>query len=387
MTSRRCLIPAAVATAAALAPAAFAQVPPPTIAFDRPCYTAEQALAFTGSGYTPSGPVQLLFSVPGEARASFPRAPPTRRAVSPGGSASKRTRCSPRTRTAATSRSRPPTRRAPTPARRRGPPVRHCAAHVHPLGRLSPAATCRGARWRSRPTAGRSPPAKPLYFHFQKGRTTVAAVRAGVLSANCGDLVARIRVPKKLNPGAYRLVLSTESARRRASTRGARVASSSGRRLPPRPPARWPTADGAAARRLSATSPGGGQIGSRAPLAQRHCQAPAPCRAGSCGPPSRVRARPAPAPSRSRAREENASAIRPPVRLVGAAGAAASTARAASAGATRTSRGPCRCRGCRCRRPGARGGSASRACCCVAGVKPNCRTTMPGQAERRRAAA
>ena len=33
--------------------------------------TAEQALAFTGSGYTPSGPVQLLFSVPGEARASF----------------------------------------------------------------------------------------------------------------------------------------------------------------------------------------------------------------------------------------------------------------------------------------------------------------------------
>ena len=49
---------------------------------------------------------------------------------------------------------------------------------------------------------------KPLYFHFQKGRTTVKAVRAGVLSADCGDLVARIRVPK-LKAGAYRLVLST----------------------------------------------------------------------------------------------------------------------------------------------------------------------------------
>ena len=49
---------------------------------------------------------------------------------------------------------------------------------------------------------------KPLYFHFQKGRATVKAVRAGVLSADCGDLVARIRVPK-LRSGAYRLVLST----------------------------------------------------------------------------------------------------------------------------------------------------------------------------------
>ena len=35
-------------------------------------YTAEQPLAFTGAGYTPSGPVvQLVFSVPGEPRAAF----------------------------------------------------------------------------------------------------------------------------------------------------------------------------------------------------------------------------------------------------------------------------------------------------------------------------
>lgn len=51
---------------------------------------------------------------------------------------------------------------------------------------------------------------KPLYFLFQKGRTTVASVKAGRLSATCGDRVARVRVPRKLKAGAYRLVISTE---------------------------------------------------------------------------------------------------------------------------------------------------------------------------------
>ena len=67
----------------------------PTLAFDRACYTAEQAIAFTGSGYTPSGPVKLLFSVARRGASLLHGRPPTRRAVSPGGSASQRTRCSP----------------------------------------------------------------------------------------------------------------------------------------------------------------------------------------------------------------------------------------------------------------------------------------------------
>ena len=38
----------------------------------------------------------------------------------------------------------------------------------------------------------------------------MAAVRAGRLSAGCGDLVARVRVPRTLKPGAYRLVLANQ---------------------------------------------------------------------------------------------------------------------------------------------------------------------------------
>jgi hypothetical protein len=51
---------------------------------------------------------------------------------------------------------------------------------------------------------------RPLYLHFQRGRRTVAAVGGGRLSAGCGDLVARVKVPKRLGPGAYRIVLASQ---------------------------------------------------------------------------------------------------------------------------------------------------------------------------------
>ncbi len=209
MTSRRLLIPAAVGTAAALAPAAFAQVPPPTIAFDRPCYTAEQALAFTGSGFTPSGPVQLLFSVPGEPRAAF-----TGAADAAGGIAGRLgveedallAKDEDRRDLVVTATDQ-------TRADAGAPPESQFGIAQLTFTRwagFSPGRYVPGRKVEVEAYGWAFAAGKPLYFHFQKGRTTVAAVRAGVLSANCGDLVARIRVPKKLKPGAYRLVLSTE---------------------------------------------------------------------------------------------------------------------------------------------------------------------------------
>jgi hypothetical protein len=209
MTSRRLLIPAAVAAAAALAPAASAQVPPPTIAFDRPCYTAEQALAFTGAGYTPSGPVELLFSVPGEARAAF-----TGAADAAGGIAGRLgvkedallTEDEDRRDLAVTATDQ-------TRADAGAPPESQFGTAQLTFTRwagFSPGRYVPGRKVEVEAYGWAFAAGKPLYFHFQKGRATVAAVRAGVLSADCGDLVARIRVPKKLKPGPYRLVLSTE---------------------------------------------------------------------------------------------------------------------------------------------------------------------------------
>ena len=209
MTSRRLLLPAAVAAATALAPAASAQAPQPTIAFDRPCYTAEQELAFTGTGYTPSGPVQLLFSVPGESRAAF-----TGAADAAGGIAGRLgveedallTTDEDRRDLAVTATDQ-------TRADAGAPPESQFGVAQLTFTRwagFSPGRYVPGRKAEVEAFGWAFAAGKPLYFHFQKGRTTVAAVRAGVLSADCGDLVARIRVPKKIKPGAYRLVLSTD---------------------------------------------------------------------------------------------------------------------------------------------------------------------------------
>ena len=197
------------------------QVPPPTLAFDRPCYTAEQALAFTGSGYTPSGPVQLLFSVPGEARAAF-----TGAADAAGGIAGRLgveedallAKDEDRRDLAAS----PPTRRAPTPALRRSPSSASRSSRS-PAGPASPpAATCRGARSRLEAFGWAFAAGKPLYLHFQKGRTTVAAVRAGVAErGTAGDLRgARSDLPRR-KLKRPRLRGSSLSTRQRARRRAA----------------------------------------------------------------------------------------------------------------------------------------------------------------------
>lgn len=207
MTSRRS-IALAVAAAAVLAPAASAQAPQPTIAFDRPCYTAEQALAFTGTGYTPSGPVRLLFSVPGEPRAGFTGA------ADPSGGIAGQLGVEEDMLLAKDEDRRDLTVTATDQTRADAgaqPPESQFGTAQLTFTRwagFSPGRYVPGRKVEVQAYGWAFAAGEPLYFHFQKGRTTVKAVRAGVLSADCGDLVARVRVPK-LKAGAYRLVLST----------------------------------------------------------------------------------------------------------------------------------------------------------------------------------
>ena len=213
MTSRRPLA-LAVAAAATLAPAAAAQAPQPTLAFDRPCYTAEQALAFSGTGYTPSGPIHLAFSVPGQTRAGFTGA------ADPSGGIGGLLDVDEDTLLTSDENRRELTVTATDQTRAAAgtqPPESQFAAAQITFTRwagFSPGRYVRGRKVEVEAYGWAFAAGKPLYFHFQRKRKTVKAVRAGVLSADCGDLVARVRVPK-LKPGGYRLVLST--ARRRPS--------------------------------------------------------------------------------------------------------------------------------------------------------------------------
>ena len=208
MTSRRPLI-LAVAAAAVLAPEAAAQAPQPTLAFDGPCYTADQFLAFSGAGYTPSGPIGLALDVASVRRAGFTGSADAAGAID----AALQVReddllLAREDRAAFTATATDETRTGA------GDPASATARFTFTRwAGFSPGRYVPGRKVEVEAFGWAFAAGKPLYFLFQRKSRTVASVRAGSLSADCGDLVARIRVPRKLKPGAYRLVLSTERRR------------------------------------------------------------------------------------------------------------------------------------------------------------------------------
>ena len=209
MTSRRPLALAAVA-AATLAPAASAQAPQPTLMFDRACYTAEQPLAFTGAGYTPSGPVTMLFSAPGDPRAAFDVQ------ADPAGGISGRPGVEEDSLLADDESRREifvtATDKTRAEAGAQPPESQFGAAQItftRWMG-FSPGRYVPGRKVEVEAYGWAFDAGKTLWFLFQKGRTTVASVKVGKLSATCGDRTGRIRVPRKLKAGSYRLVLSTQ---------------------------------------------------------------------------------------------------------------------------------------------------------------------------------
>lgn len=211
MTSRRPLV-LAVAAAAALAPAAAAQTPPPTLQWDHECYTEDQSMAFTGTGFTPGGEVELLFSKPPVVLGSYKTVADSAGAISDfvmakdadvlgagedrallGATANDRTRID-----------------------QGAEPAWQFAASSFTFTRwngFSPGRYVPGRKVRVEAYGWAFAAGKPLYFLFQRNGKTVASVGAGRLSEGCGDRIARIKVPAKLRPGAYRLVLSTERRR------------------------------------------------------------------------------------------------------------------------------------------------------------------------------
>jgi hypothetical protein len=209
MTWRRPLIPAVVAATVALAPAAAAQAPPPTLQWDRECYTEHQPMTFTGTGFTPSGPVDLLFSRPGFVYGSFETSADAAGAISDYVMAEEGQLLGDdedRALRFATANDRTRIEQGTEPDAQFAPSSFTFTRWMgFSPGRYVPGRTVEVEAYGWAFAAG-----KTLWFQFLKGRTTVASVKVGKLSATCGDRVGRIRVPRKLKAGAYRLALSTE---------------------------------------------------------------------------------------------------------------------------------------------------------------------------------
>jgi hypothetical protein len=212
MISRRPLIPAVVAAAAALAPAAVAQSPPPTLTWDRACYTEDQPMTFTGAGFTPGGPVDLVFSRTGTVVGSYEAAADAAGAVDDYVMAREDdvlTRDQDRETMGVSAGDR-------TRSGQGEPPEATTALTAFTFTRwmgFSPGRYVPGRRAAVEIYGWAFAEGETAYFQFRKGRRLAASVRLGTIAGPCGDLKARPKVPKRLEPGRYRLVLSTERTR------------------------------------------------------------------------------------------------------------------------------------------------------------------------------
>jgi hypothetical protein len=201
----------AVASAAALIAPAVAQAQQPTLQFDRACYTERQDMHFTGAGYTPGGQVDLWFSRPKELLGSYSTVADSAGALDGvtgvdsadqflerdegramiGVSANDRTRID----------------------ANQQPPESQFGAAMFTFTRwegFSPGRYVPGARATVEVYGWAFATGETAWFLFRKGSRTVASVRVGRLDEECGDRTARIRVPRSLKPGAYRVVLTTD---------------------------------------------------------------------------------------------------------------------------------------------------------------------------------
>jgi hypothetical protein len=211
MTRRR-PIALAVVAAATLAPAASAQAPQPTLAFDRECYTEDQRMVFSGTGYTPGGRVDLLVSRIGGVLGTFQTGAGADGAIGDFVMADEDQLLrddEDRETLAVTANDRT-----------------RIDGGAEPQSQFG-AATFTFTRWMGF-SPGRYVPGRkaaveiygwafaegePAYFLFRKGRRTVASVKLGTIAGPCGDLKARVKVPRALRAGAYKLWLSTNRKR------------------------------------------------------------------------------------------------------------------------------------------------------------------------------
>ena len=224
MTCRRPLSPAVLAATAVLVPAAAAQTPAPTLGFDRACYTEHQPMRFTGTGFTPGGPVDLVFSRPGFVLGSYEAGADAAGNVVDfamaeagqllGDDEDRETRfVTANDRTRIEQGAEPQTQFAGA-----------SFTFTRWMG-FSPGRYVPGRKARAEVFGWAFAEGKTAYFLFRKGSRTAASVRLGTIAGPCGDLQARFTVPRKLRRGAYKVFLSTSAARpsSRGTWRGARV--------------------------------------------------------------------------------------------------------------------------------------------------------------------
>jgi hypothetical protein len=222
----RSLLAALVAALVAIVPAAARAQDGPTLTFDKRCYAPGDTMTFTGSGYTPSGPVTMfLTSLSTQRTGAFDTAADAAGAIAgqvaapePGSyiddddwSSKMGATANDKTRLDAGE-----------------PPQSAVGATVLTLSRFEvqldqpngrpPRAAKRMDVTAAGFTGARG---KTLYAHYRRGRKTLKTLKLGRLHGDCGDLDRRLArgLPRGLPKGRYQLVFNTARRDPQASPR------------------------------------------------------------------------------------------------------------------------------------------------------------------------
>jgi hypothetical protein len=201
----------ALASAAVLTVPAAAQAQQPTLQFERDCYTEEQQMPFTGAGYTPGGAVDLVFARPGVPIGGYSTQADAAGALGDFtvvDSADMLLEADELRETifvAANDRTRIEADQQPPESQFGAAQFTFTRWEGYSPGRYVPGGRASVEIFGWSFAAG-----EKAWVLFRKRSRTLAAVKIGRLDDACGDREARIRVPRKLRPGSYRVVLTTD---------------------------------------------------------------------------------------------------------------------------------------------------------------------------------
>jgi hypothetical protein len=222
----RSLLAALVAALVAIVPAAARAQDGPTLTFDKPCYAPGDTMAFTGSGYTPNGPVTMFItSLSTQHSGAFDTAADAAGAIAgqaeapePGGYIDDDDWSS---KIGATANDKTRLDAGAAPESAVGVTLftlsRFEVQVDQPNGRLP-----RAAKRMDVTAAGfTAQSGKPLYVHYRHGRKTLKTFKVGRLHGACGGLDRRLSrgLPRGLPKGRYQLVFNTSRRDPRASPR------------------------------------------------------------------------------------------------------------------------------------------------------------------------
>jgi len=201
---------ALVVTAVTVAiPAAASAQAPTTLSFDQPCYSPGDRMTFSGTGYTPSGAIQLTL----DSQSTHRTATFDTQADANGAIGDYVSTLDPDGYLQDDEFSAAMAITAKDPEQHTGSTTVTLSRFGVALSQPNGAAPRAGKRLRIHAAGFTNARGKTLYLHYRRGGRTVKSVKLGTLTGDCGDRTKTLSrgLPRGARRGRYQLVFNTSA--------------------------------------------------------------------------------------------------------------------------------------------------------------------------------